>query len=97
MRTLGEIKKIIGSEKQKLAIAFHVKAIGIFGSYVRDEQHSESDIDILVDMDDGVTLFDLIELQFHLEEILAQKVDVVMRDGLKPRIASRILDEVMYC
>lgn len=96
MKTLDEIQRMIGNEKQKLSKDFHVKAIGIFGSYVRGEQHDESDIDLLVDLDDGVTLLDLIGLQLHLEEILTQKVDVVMRDGLKPRIASRILDEVMY-
>ena len=96
MRTLDEIQRMIGNEKQKLSEDFHVKAIGIFGSYVRGEQHGDSDIDLLVDLDEGVTLLDLIGLQLHLEEILSQKVDVVMRDGLKPRIASRILGEVMY-
>jgi predicted nucleotidyltransferase len=75
---------------------YHVKEIGIFGSYVRGDQKRKSDIDILVEFEEVPGLFKFIELEDYLTEILGIKTDLVMKDALKPYIGKRILDEVIY-
>ena len=65
----------------------------IFGSYVRGEQHKNSDIDLLVDFPDGLSLFDVAEIKYKLEDALGKKVDLVSYDRIKPRLKSYILSE----
>ncbi|MCK5428290.1 MAG: nucleotidyltransferase domain-containing protein, partial [Anaerolineales bacterium] len=52
MRTLDEIKRILQDQKPYLAQRYGVTVIGVFGSYVRNEQRTDSDIDILVELED---------------------------------------------
>ena len=72
---------------------YRVKSISLFGSYVRNEQKEESDIDLLVDFQEGATLFDFVELQDSLSELLAKKVSIVSRRGLSKYIGPYILKE----
>lgn len=65
----------------------------LFGSYVRGENRKNSDIDILVDLPRGKSLFDLIDLQMKLEETLGRKIDVVTYRSLHPLLKDRILSE----
>jgi uncharacterized protein len=69
--------------------------VRIFGSVVRGEADEKSDIDILVDMEPGRTLFDLGGLWWELNELLPVKVDVVTEKGLKRRIKVRVLKEAV--
>jgi len=72
----------------------HVVRAGLFGSFVRREGTSGSDIDLLIDFGDNrKTLFDLVDLEEELEGALGRKVDLVFYDGLKPRLRRRILEE----
>lgn len=73
-----------------------VTEIGISGSYVRGEQKSDSDIDILVTLTDPprIDLLDLIELEHYLSDLLERKVDVAIKKNLRKRIGKRILSEV---
>jgi len=96
MRNLEEIKKIINEHKPILEERFKVNSIGIFGSYVRESQKEKSDIDVLVGFYETIDLFDFVELEDFLREILSVKVDVVMKETLKPRIKDRILKEAVY-
>ncbi len=96
MRNLEEIKKIINEHKPILEERFKVNSIGIFGSYVRKSQKEKSDIDVLVGFYETIDLFDFVELEDFLREILSVKVDVVMKETLKPRIKDRILKEAVY-
>jgi len=96
MRNLEEIKKIINEHKPILEERFKVNSIGIFGSYVRKSQKEKSDIDVLVGFYETIDLFDFVELEDFLREILSIKVDVVMKETLKPRIKDRILKEAVY-
>jgi len=96
MRNLEEIKKIINEHKPILEERFKVNSIGIFGSYVRKSQKEKSDIDVLVGFYETIDLFDFVELENFLREILSVKVDVVMKETLKPRIKDRILKEAVY-
>ena len=74
---------------------FCVKKIGVFGSYARNEQKDDSDIDILVEFYRPVG-FQFINLKIFLEEILNKKVDLVTPNALKPQIKENILREVSY-
>jgi predicted nucleotidyltransferase len=76
---------------------FKVKEIGLFGSYVRDEQKSESDIDILVDFQEGYKTFDnYMELKFFLEDIFHSKVDLAIKGAIRKELKEYILTEAVY-
>ncbi len=76
---------------------FGVKRIGLFGSYVRDEQKPMSDIDILVEFEKGKVQFDnYMDLKFFLEDLFQLKVDLVMKDTIKPDLKPYILGSVKY-
>jgi len=70
-----------------------VKRAGIFGSYARGEQKKNSDVDILIELDDSVSLFGFIGIKLALEDALKKKVDLVEYKTIKPRIKGRILQE----
>ncbi len=75
---------------------FSIKEIGIFGSFVRRENASDSDLDVLVEFSKPVGLFDFLELEEELANLLGLKVDLVSKKGLKPHIGQHILQEVIY-
>ena len=92
--SLDEIKKILRGYKSVLKDKYHVNTLGIFGSYVRDEQAEDSDLDILVDFTAPISLFEFIDIEEELSKLLNVKVDLVSRNALKPYIGKRILNEV---
>lgn len=96
MRNVEEIKKIINEHKPILEERFKINSIGIFGSYVRKSQKKKSDIDVLVGFYETIDLFEFVELENFLRKTLSVKVDVVMKETLKPRIKYRILKEAVY-
>ncbi len=65
----------------------------IFGSYARGEQNQNSDIDILVDLPEGLSLFDVADIKNKLEDSLGKEVDLVEFDRIKPRLKQYILSE----
>ncbi len=69
--------------------------IRIFGSIARGEADSKSDIDLLVDLEPGRSLFDLGGLLMDLQDLLGHKVDVVTERGLRERIRERVLKEAI--
>lgn len=96
MKKIKQIQKKIEELKPLLKEKFKVEKIGIFGSYIRQEQKRGSDLDILVEFEEDPGLFEFLELEEYLSEILKAKVDLVMRDTLKPYIGQHILSEVVY-
>ncbi len=96
MKSLLEIKQILETQKPYLAVEFGVVEIGVFGSYVRDEQRPDSDIDILIELEEPsrISLIDLVELEYYLSELLDAKVDIALKRNLRKRIGQRILAEV---
>ena len=74
---------------------YAVSELGLFGSYVRNEQNDQSDIDILVEFKRpiGIEFVDLADL---LEKELDLKVDLVSRNGIKPKYFSAIQPEIVY-
>lgn len=95
MKNLDDIERTINQHKSFLKEKFKVKSIGVFGSYPRGEQSEKSDIDILVEFHSTIDLFEFVELENYLSAILSSKVDLVMKDTLKPRIKDRILKETV--
>ncbi len=93
---IKEIKNRIKSEESFLKEKYQVKKIGIFGSYSRGEQRKSSDIDILVEFHEVPSLFEFLDLEEFLKGVLKIKVDLVMKDSLKPYIGKHILEEVIY-
>ena len=87
---------VIKERKRDLRKNYGVRRIGIFGSYARNMQHEKSDIDILVEFEKDIDLFDFLDVKGFLENILKKKVDLVMKTALKPNIGKRILKEVRY-
>lgn len=96
MRRLEEIQDILKQKKPLLRERFKVKEIGIFGSFVRGEEKDTSDLDILVELERPVGLIKFVSLQNYLSDELGEKVDLVMKSALKPRIKKDILSEVVY-
>jgi len=96
MLTAEEILK--GIEKNlEIIKKYGVKRIGVFGSYIRNEQKKKSDIDILVKYEEGMKTFDnYMDLKFFLEDLFGYKVDLVMSDAIKPRLKPYIMKEVEY-
>jgi predicted nucleotidyltransferase len=90
-----QIKQALQAQLPALAKQYHVESLGIFGSYVRNEQEAESDLDLLVTFSQTPSLLRFIELEHHLSDLLNVKVDLVMKDTLKPNIGKHILREVV--
>ncbi len=75
--------------------AYGVAAFFLFGSLVRGDAHDDSDVDLIVDFNKPVGLFDFIGLQQRLCAVLGRRVDLVTRAALKPRIRDRVLQEAV--
>lgn len=93
---IEELKSQIEMLKPVLRERFKVETIGIFGSYVRGEQKRNSDVDVLVEFSDSPSLFEFAEMEDFLSQKLGVKVDLVMKDSLKPRIKDSSLSEAVY-
>jgi len=87
-------RKTLTALMPRLKREFGVSSLGLFGSYVRDEQTPESDIDLLVTFGSAPSLIRFLALEQLLSETLGAKVDLVMRSALKPHIGEAILAEL---
>ena len=97
MKTLNEIKKILSEHKKELKEKYKVKTIGIFGSYARGEQKETSDIDILIDYYEPISLLKLIELENYLSELFGIKVDLITKNSIhNPYLKKSIEEDLIY-
>lgn len=95
MKTLKEIKKILGEKKPYLKRKYNVRFLGIFGSFARSEETPVSDVDILVDFDKPIGL-EFVDLAEELEKILETDVDLVSKDGGKSSYLEEIESDLVY-
>ena len=95
VKNLQEIEKILKEYKSELKQKFKVNRIGIFGSYIREEQTKLSDVDLLVELIEPIG-WEFVDLKEFLEGILGVNVDLVTINALKPQLKDIILNEVVY-
>jgi predicted nucleotidyltransferase len=95
MKTLDEIKSILREHKQELRQKYGVKETGLFGSYVRGEQKVTSDIDIVADFEEPISLLELVRVEIYLSEILNAKVDLIPREDIREELKESILAETV--
>ncbi|MBN1694847.1 nucleotidyltransferase family protein [candidate division WOR-3 bacterium] len=93
---LKEIKEKLRKIQPELHAKYGVSRIGVFGSFSRGEEVRDSDIDILVEFDKDIDIFEYIDLRDFLSENLSRKVDLVTKDAIKPLIKDDIMKEVVY-
>ncbi len=96
MKTLNEIMVVLSAHREELSNHFRVKNVGIFGSYVRGEQNKGSDLDVLVEFDEPVSLLGLARVENFLGDLLGLKVDVVPKKDIRPELRKRILAETVF-
>ena len=95
MKSIQEIIKIMKEHKEELKKKYKIKKIKIFGSYARGEQKERSDIDIIVDFEETLTLIELIRLEEEIERILGIKVDLLTEESISPFIKPYIKEVVV--
>ena len=95
MKTRKEILSLLTRHRGELETRFKVSRLGIFGSYARDEQRADSDVDILVDVDPSIGL-GFVTLADRIETLLGIPVEVVSRRAIKPRYLQVIEKELIY-
>jgi predicted nucleotidyltransferase len=96
MKTTAQIIALLAEHRNEIEEKYGVAEIGIFGSYLREEQKETSDIDILVEFKRPVGMLTFINLKNYLSDLFETNVDLVTKRALKPRIGQRILSEVVY-
>lgn len=96
MTKFEKIKELLKGQKDLLNNKYGVSEIGVFGSFVRGEENENSDLDILVRISKNMGLLKFIAIENYLSGLLGVKVDLVMKDVLKPAIGKHILNEVVY-
>lgn len=94
-KTREEILSLLVQNKSELENRFKVHRLAIFGSYNRGDQRSDSDVDILVDIDPSVGL-EFVTLAEHIEQLLGLPVELVSRRAIKPNKLSCIEQDLIY-
>ena len=90
-----EIKKALVANR-KILRKYKGSKVGIFGSYAKDKAKKKSDVDLLVEFEEVIDLFDFVHLTDEVEKVLKTKVDLATPDAIKPYIRPRIMKEVEW-
>ena len=93
--SLESLLKILRKQLPTLSERYDVETLEVFGSYVRAEQKADSDLDVLVTFRNEPSLLTFVAIENYLSDELGIKVDLVMKDSLKPAIGEVILNEAM--
>lgn len=89
--------EILKRHEDAIRERYHVKRIGVFGSFARSEEKEGSDVDVLIELEEEYETFDnYMDLKFYLEDLFGRKVDLVTTDALRPQLKDDILREVVY-
>lgn len=93
---LSTMKTVLRQHADFLRSSFHVGRLGIFGSTARGDQTSASDVDMLVEFIEPVSMFTFLRLEEYLTNTLKKNVDLVTKNALKPAVRDTILQDVLY-
>lgn len=88
--------QFLKAHKEEIIARFGVKHLALFGSTVRDEAGPDSDLDVLVEFENGETYRNYFDLQFYLEDHLHCAVDLVCVDALRPQLKPYVEKEALY-
>jgi predicted nucleotidyltransferase len=95
MRTLDDILPQLRVLLPDLRRRYPIRSMKVFGSYARGDQREDSDLDLLIELGEGVDLIGYAGLQIELSDALGIPVDLVEREALRPRLAAQVLSEVV--
>ena len=95
MNALNEIRTILRQQGDIVAEKYGIAVVGVFGSYVRGEQDSQSDLDLLMEKLRPVSLLELVGAEIYLGGILGMKVDLVPRLNVREELRESILREAV--
>ena len=90
-----DVLRILKEHRSEFIDQYQVKSLSLFGSMARNDAHEGSDVDLLVEFNRPVGLFQFIGLQQRLESLLGGKVDLGTPRSLKPRIRDEVLQEAI--
>ncbi len=91
-----QIFDVFQGSLESLKLKYQVKTLGVFGSFVRGEATANSDLDLLVEFKGDITFDNYMDLKFLLEDLFKRKIDLVIKEDIKPQIRERILEETVY-
>lgn len=94
-RDLGEVVARIRAHSKELNEGFGITRIAVFGSFARGEQSADSDVDVLVEFEEGSSPDDVLGAEERLESILARKVDMGSFQALRPRVRPYVRREAV--
>lgn len=92
---VGQFIAILRKHMPELRERYKIRSLWVFGSYVHTMQRDGSDLDLLVEFGEPPSLLKFIALERHLSNLIGFKVDLVMKDALKPAIGRHVLGEVI--
>ena len=95
MKILTDIKKSLGERKELLFKKYPIKSMAIFGSYSKNEQSEDSDLDLMVEFNEKIGIR-FIDLADEIESYIGFKVDLVSRKGIKDRYFQSIKSDLIY-
>ena len=96
LQTKADIHKVLRANVNRIR-ALKVRRLALFGSFVRGDQREDSDVDVLVEFEEGQKTFDhFIQLVYLLEDLLGRRVELVTPEGLSPYLGPHILEEAEY-
>jgi hypothetical protein len=95
MPTIQQIKSILAQHKSELTEKYHLRKLGVFGSYARKNKTSQSDVDLLVEFEKPIGL-EFVTLAEELESLLGIKVDLVSINAIKPKMLKIIKKDLVY-
>jgi predicted nucleotidyltransferase len=93
---LEQILNVLTSSLERLKLEYQVKSLGVFGSWVRGQATPNSDLDLLVEFKGDITFDNYMNLKFLLEDLFNRKIDLVIKEDIKPQIREQILEETVY-
>lgn len=94
-RTLEHFRDVLRRELPTLSERYHIASLAIFGSYVRGENTADSDLDVIVEYSRTPSLFQFVELQDRLSDLLKIPVDLVTENSLKPYVKANALRDLV--
>lgn len=92
---MNNVLQILKEHKQELMEKYPIKSLALFGSYSRGDYNENSDIDIMVELTEPAAM-KFIQLSQDLEDIFQKKVDLVSKNGIKPRYMKFIEKDIQY-